>query len=69
MGSSSNVNMAAELDKLKEEVRSSTEQERWLEQELSLAASEGARRVVAFSHIPPFINDADEPSGYFPLSR
>ena len=31
MGSSSNVNMAAELDKLKEEVRSSTEQERWLD--------------------------------------
>ena len=44
-------------------------QDRWLEAELALAASEGARRVVVFSHIPPFINEPDEGSGYFPLPR
>ena len=45
------------------------EQDRWLDTELSLARSEGARRVVVFSHIPPFINDPDEGSGYFPLAK
>ncbi|KAL1529169.1 hypothetical protein AB1Y20_000128 [Prymnesium parvum] len=45
------------------------EQDRWLDAELSLARSEGARRVIVFSHIPPFIHDPDEGSGYFPLEK
>jgi serine/threonine-protein phosphatase CPPED1 len=45
------------------------EQDRWLDAELTLAQAEGARRVVVLSHIPPFISEPDEPSGYFPLPR
>lgn len=43
-------------------------QDAWLDEELSASESEGARRVVVFSHIPPFIFSPDESSGYFALA-
>ena len=41
------------------------EQEAWLDAELSSAAANGAQHSIVFTHIPPFIEDPDEPKGYF----
>lgn len=44
-------------------------QDAWLDEELSAAEGENARRVVVFSHIPPFVDSPDEAEGYFPLAK
>lgn len=41
----------------------SAEQDQWLAREL--ADSEDAKHVLVFSHIPPFLFEQDEPTGYF----
>jgi len=43
-------------------------QEAWLDLELS-AGKEQGQQIVVFSHHPPFINDPEEPDGYFALGR
>lgn len=45
------------------------EQDVWLDGELTNARAENARHTIVMSHIPPFINAADESDGYFPLTR
>jgi hypothetical protein len=45
-------------------------QDRWLDEQLFGDAERGGRRnCTVFSHVPPFIDRADEPSGYFPLAK
>lgn len=43
-------------------------QDAWLTTELSAEDTASAAHVIVLSHIPPFIERPDEPSGYFPLS-
>mmetsp|Transcript_15993 Transcript_15993/g.19842 ORF Transcript_15993/g.19842 Transcript_15993/m.19842 type:complete len:358 (-) Transcript_15993:88-1161(-) len=43
-------------------------QNEWLDKELQ-QGQENRRFTAVFSHIPPFINDPEESSGYFPLSK
>ncbi|CAK9099286.1 Serine/threonine-protein phosphatase CPPED1 (Calcineurin-like phosphoesterase domain-containing protein 1) [Durusdinium trenchii] len=43
------------------------EQDRWLDHELF--DKQDDRHRVIFTHIPPFINEPDEPSSYFPLEK
>lgn len=46
------------------------EQDTWLSQELHEAnANPNVHGTIVFSHIPPFIYDPEEPSGYFPLEK
>ena len=45
------------------------EQELWLEKELEKDNVEGAKHVVVFSHIMPFVENKEEADGYFNLSR
>jgi len=43
-----------------------SEQDMWLNETLK-HAKQNARHIIVFSHIPPFIESPEEPSGYFPL--
>mmetsp|Transcript_17496 Transcript_17496/g.30836 ORF Transcript_17496/g.30836 Transcript_17496/m.30836 type:complete len:389 (-) Transcript_17496:79-1245(-) len=49
------------------------DQDIWLDEELfedqGSQTERKARHKVVFSHIPPFIQDVNEPSGYFPLAK
>uniref|UniRef100_A0A5K3FB79 Metallophos domain-containing protein n=1 Tax=Mesocestoides corti TaxID=53468 RepID=A0A5K3FB79_MESCO len=44
-------------------------QNAWLNAELSAEENAGAKQLVVFQHIPPFIKSADEDGGYFNLSK
>ena len=41
------------------------DQDEWLEAELASDAASTAQHSIVFTHIPPFIDNADEPKGYF----
>lgn len=41
----------------------------WLERELEVEEGAQPRRILVFSHIPPFINEPDEKDEYFNLDR
>eukprot|EP00039_Didymoeca_costata_P020173 m.340314 g.340314 ORF g.340314 m.340314 type:complete len:329 (+) comp19236_c0_seq1:132-1118(+) len=41
----------------------------WVMQEVGDCSMQGAKHCVVFSHIPPFVEDADEVDGYFVLKK
>lgn len=41
------------------------EQDQWLDAELASGAASTAQHSIVFTHIPPFIENSDEPKGYF----
>jgi 3',5'-cyclic AMP phosphodiesterase CpdA len=41
------------------------DQDKWLEAELASGAASAAQHSIVFTHIPPFIEEPEEPKGYF----